>query len=458
MRSKISNHQVQHLLNRSILGNSISDERFKTIDSIPEAVDLIFNACKPYKAFDLVMPEVSMELIMNRKKGAEARAEARKKSNMAFKNLNVAWMKEMLYEKTPINERLAFFWHDHFACRSTNSYHMQQYLNIIRRNALGNFGAMLLEVSKSPAMLSFLNNQQNRLEHPNENFAREVMELFTLGIGHYTEVDVKEGARAFTGWSFDRQTNTFEFKDRWHDSGTKTFLGQTGNFKGEDIIAIILKQKQTALYITEKIWKFFVNENPNQTVIKNLAQKFYDTNYEITPLLKSIFTSDAFYEKKNIGALIKSPVELIVQISRQLGLEWLNETALIKTQRILGQVLMLPPNVAGWKGGAAWIDSSSLILRMDLAHTLLIKNDVPYQPKEEAEVFDSNKAEAKPKKTLTIDWLRIEKHYGAAYQAQTLVEHLLSYPPNLQDKKQYYKDNLKETMVHIMGLPEYQLI
>ena len=188
----------------------------------------------------------------------EEKKMLRKQSVQDLKNLNLTWLSEMINSEAQLREKMSLFWHGHFACRVINIYFQQQLLNTIRENALDNFGDLLREVSKSPAMLAFLNNQQNKKQHPNENFAREVMELFTMGRGNYTEQDVKEGARAFTGWGFNLKG---EFVNRpfLHDNGIKQFLGKTGNFDGDDIIDILLEQQQTATFIVRKIYKQFVN-------------------------------------------------------------------------------------------------------------------------------------------------------------------------------------------------------
>ncbi len=454
----LSEIEKQHLLNRSIFGKKLNVKDFPTSMDSQKLIEHLFNTYKPHQAFDIIRPEISMDLIGGKMKVSEERKLARKKSNLSFRALNIAWLKAMFNNNNPLNDRMAFFWHGHFACRSNNSYHMQQYLNVVRKNALGNFGILLMEVSKTPAMLSFLNNQQNKVEHPNENFAREVMELFTLGIGHYTEEDVKEGARAFTGWAYTRTTDAFDFKEKFHDKGEKNFLGKKGHFNGDDIIALLLKEKQTAQYIAEKVWKHFVNETINKSAVNQLANVFYDSNYDIPTLMIALFTSKAFYDKENIGALVKSPIELIVMNSRQLNLDWLDDNALLKTQRLLGQVLMLPPNVAGWKGGKAWIDTASLTFRMDLPHALLVKNTIKAEAKEEVEVFEmeNNKAlkKNKYKKIVAIDWLEIEKVYGATFKNQTLENTLLAKKSR---QSNYYQTSIKESIISIMSLPEYQL-
>ena len=175
----------------------------------------------------------------------DERKKIQQKNREGVRNLNTYWMHEMVNSSSQLREKAAFFFHGHFACRNLNVFYQQGLLDIIRKNALGNFGTMLKEVSKSAAMLNFLNNQQNKKDHPNENFAREVMELFTLGRGNYTETDGKEAARAFTGWGATLK-GEFQFRRFQHDFGSKTVLGKTGNFEGEEVLDILLQQKQTA--------------------------------------------------------------------------------------------------------------------------------------------------------------------------------------------------------------------
>ncbi len=302
----------------------------------------------------------------------EQRQEMQKKSREEIRNLNLEWLDEMVNSEQQLREKLAFFWHGHFACRNLNALYQQDIINIIRKNALGNFGTMLKEVSRSAAMLAFLNNQQNRKQKPNENFAREVMELFTMGRGNYTEKDIKEAARAFTGWQF-QLNGEFVFRKNLHDNGVKTVLGQTGSFDGDDVLDILLEQKQTATYITTKLYRFFVNEEVDQQKLKWLADRFYQSGYEIAGLLKDMFTSDWFYDEKNIGTRVKSPVELLVGIRRSMPMQIENEDAQLYLQKILGQILFYPPNVAGWPGGLNWIDSSSLMFRMRIPQLIAYK-------------------------------------------------------------------------------------
>ncbi|HJW17189.1 MAG TPA: DUF1800 domain-containing protein [Flavisolibacter sp.] len=308
------------------------------------------------------------------------RKKIREQNRDDLKSLNLYWLNEMVQSDAQLREKMAFFWHGHFASRNINIFFQQQLLDIIRQNALGNFRTLLLEVSKSGAMLNFLNAQQNKKDHPNENFAREVMELFTMGRGHYTEQDVKEAARAFTGWGATAK-GEFVFRKFQHDRGTKSLFGKTGNFEGEDVLDLILDQKQTAKFITEKIYRFFVNDIVDKEKTDWLANRFYTNDYDIGRLLEDIFTSDWFYEDKNIGTRIKSPIELLAGIQRILPMQLENEESLLVLQRLLGQLLFYPPNVAGWPGGKTWIDSSTLMLRLRIPQLINDRDDLNVTPK-----------------------------------------------------------------------------
>jgi uncharacterized protein (DUF1800 family) len=318
----------------------------------------------------------------------EQKKEFRKQQREILLDLNTAWIEKMCTTDAVLREKMTLFWHDHFACSTKNPYFAQDLNNILRKNALGRFDKMLTAVSKSPAMLQYLNNQQNRAASPNENFAREVMELFTLGRGHYTENDIKNAARAFTGWGFNRE-GEFIFRNRQHDYGKKEFMGYKGNFGGEDILNILLENKQTAVYLTEKLYRYFINEQIEPELHNILAERFYSSGYNIGRLMYDIFTSKEFYEDQNMNRLIKSPVELIVSYGRLLPVRQYEKKALLRMQRALGQVLFIPPNVGGWPYGKEWINSTSIVYRMQLPYTMLN--------------LQKNKKRNK-KMTLDVDW------------------------------------------------------
>jgi uncharacterized protein (DUF1800 family) len=349
---------------------------FKASEKSPAYIDVASNALK---GLVMGMDEIAKQ---NKQLSDEEKRKVRQQSKQDIKNLNLTWLNEMVNSEQQLREKLSLFWHGHFASRNLNILYQQQLLDIIRRNALGNFRDLLTEVSKSAAMINFLNNNQNRKGHPNENFAREVMELFTLGRGNYTENDVKEAARSFTGWGAN-VAGEFVFRKPQHDNGEKTVLGKTGSFAGDDVLNILLEQKQTARFITRKVYKYFVNENIDESKITWLSERFYQANYNIQSLMNDIFSSDWFYDEKNIGSKIKSPVELIVGIRRMLPMEIENDDIQLLLQRLLGQLLFYPPNVAGWPGGKNWIDSSSLMLRLRIPQMIYVSEELHMKPKDD---------------------------------------------------------------------------
>ena len=320
---------------------------------------------------------------MQRKElSAEEKKQFRKQSQQDIKSLNLAWLNVMVNSDAQLREKMALFWHGHFASRNLNIFYQQLLLDTIRKGALGNFGDLLKEVSKSAAMINFLNNNQNKKDHPNENFAREVMELFTMGRGNYTEEDVKEAARAFTGWGASLN-GEFIFRQGQHDDGQKTLLGKTGRFDGDDVLNLLLEQKQTAFYITRKLYRYLVNEQVDEARVQGLADRWYQSNYDISSLLQDIFQSDWWYDPRNIGSRIKSPVDLLAGIRRLLPMKIENEEVQISLQRLLGQLLFYPPNVAGWPGGANWIDSSTLMFRLRIPELIYASGEFHWKPKDD---------------------------------------------------------------------------
>jgi len=221
-------------------------------------------------------------------------------------------------------------------------------------------------VVHDPAMLIYLDNVNNRRGKPNENLARELLELFTLGHGHYREADIKAAARALTGYSVDRETGAFRFRRAWHDDGVKTFLGQTGRWDGDDIVRILLQQPETATFITAKLWREFVSPRPDAAEVARLAGRFRESGYDLKVLLRGLLGSAAFWDPANRGTLVRSPVDLLVGTARLLDLPVAIADHFPRLGRQLGQVLFNPPNVAGWPGGERWIDAQTLSLRSTL--------------------------------------------------------------------------------------------
>lgn len=451
--------QNKHLLSRAGFGMStlqIEDLKNQKIKS------LVNNLFKEYSFTEITYntPDFVQIEYSDPKATADQKREAQKITQKQNVELNLNFLNQMTKSEDQLREKMAFFWHGHFATRVNNPKFNRQLLNVIRKNALGNFKELLFEVSKSPAMLQFLNNQQNKKDHPNENFAREVMELFTMGRGNYTETDIKELARAFTGWGYNKEG---EFIDRpkQHDTGTKTFLGKTGNFNGDDVLNIILEQKATARFITTKIYKFFVNENPDQKNINKLSEEFYASHYDIKKLMESIFLSSWFYDKKNIGNKIKSPTELIAGMIRILPMEIKNPENITVYQKLLGQMLLFPPNVAGWPSGKSWIDSSTLMLRLQIPQIWSGLRPMEYSAKEDDDIdmgMKSREALIKAFKSpnITIDWLAVEKAFKNKRPEDYLIQNT-----ELIDMKtisQFSDQSLKMNIINLMSTPEYQLM
>ncbi len=485
----------QHLLWRAGFGPAVEQladlshfspkEFYKALVKASDKKPAYINVADNYLQ-GLMMGIDQVGRVQQKELSAEERRKRQQKNREGVRNLNLYWLSEMVNSSAQLREKMAFFWHGHFACRNLNIFYQQGLLDVIRRNALGNFGTLLKEVSRSAAMLNFLNNQQNRKGHPNENFAREVMELFTLGRGNYTEQDIKEAARAFTGWAANAQGD-FIFRRGQHDYGNKTVLGQSGDLDGDDVLDILLEQKQTARFIAKKIYTFFVNDQPDNEKIEWMADRFYKSKYDIAKLMEDIFTSDWFYDEKHIGTKIKSPVELLAGMQRMLPMQLENEESLIVLQRILGQILFYPPNVAGWSGGKTWIDSSTLMMRMRIPQLINDEDEMNVSPKDDDDQMmgrpsaetgmNENKSIAKKGKNkmgkgakpinAAIDWKPYLHHFekiqrdklingmaGILLQTKTAVSADIIKSYSDETGRENF---IRSATIQIMSTPEYQL-
>lgn len=286
-------------------------------------------------------------------------------SRLETQRIGYWWANRMLTSKRPLEEKMALLWHGHFATSEdkVRDYRkMLKQLQLFQTSGLGNFRDLLIGVAKDPAMLAYLDAGVNVKGAPNENFAREIMELFTMGVGNYKEADIREGARAFTGWNY--KGIEFVVNDGQHDATEKTFLGEKGNFDGVDIIDIILKRPVTAEFVASKVYRFFVREDVSPELSKKLGGVLRDGGYEIAPLLKTIFLSRDFYAAESCGTHIKGPVELVISTYKKLGLDALPGVPdFHETTTALGQDLLWPPTVAGWAQGRSWITPGLLIER-----------------------------------------------------------------------------------------------
>jgi hypothetical protein len=290
------------------------------------------------------------------------------------RRLGYWWANRMLQTTHPLEEKMALLWHGHFATHENKvrDYRkMLQQIDLFEKGATGNIRDLAIQVAENPAMLYFLDAQYNVKGAANENFAREVMELFTMGVGNYSEKDVREAARAFTGWYFDNLT--FKIEPAKHDDAPKTFLGKTGNFDGVDVLKIIFEQPVTAEFLAGKIYRFLVRDELSPELRKKLGAVLRQNNYEVKPLLTVIFSSKDFYSAASYGAHIKGPVEHMVAMVKHLGADEIPGVPDFNQATIsMGQHLLNPPSVAGWAEGKAWITPNLLIARGNIARDILI--------------------------------------------------------------------------------------
>ena len=303
----------------------------------------------------------------------DERREAQRERAARYDELRAWWVREMLVTPSPLTERMTLLWHNHFTSgqdKVPEPQLMAAQNALLRRHALGSFATMLHAVAKDPAMLQYLDGAGNRKGRPNENFAREVMELFTLGEGQYSQRDVAEAARAYTGWALDPDTLAFVSRADWHDDGEKTVLGQSGAFDGDQMLDILLARPQTARYVSTKLWREFISGTPEESQLAGVAARFRASGYDIGAALAALLTTPAFWDERNRGVLVSSPVEFIVGTMRRFDVAYGDTLPLARRAAALGENLFYPPNVKGWPGGVSWINSSTLLARKQFVEQL----------------------------------------------------------------------------------------
>lgn len=313
--------------------------------------------------------------------------------NAADKIFQAKWLFEMIHGEAPMREKLAFFLHGHFAISTDkvgNPEALTQYLSVLREHSLKPFGVLTLEIAKSPAMLRYLDNDQNKKGKPNENFARELFELFTLGVGNYSEKDVQESARAFTGWTFTGPSKKaptaklqFVFQRKQHDDGNKTILGEQGNFTGDDVVRMATGNPATAHFLANKLFKFYVSSNPKPEDVTALAEVWTRSRGDLEQVLTALFTSSSFYASKN--QVVKSPLDFVVGSIRALELPIQDEKVyqgLLRTLTGLGHAPLDPPNVSGWEGGRSWVSDGALLSRIQTAASFTLSKKMSLNNKD----------------------------------------------------------------------------
>lgn len=380
-----------HLLNRAGFGGSPSEVDALAALGHAEAVDRLVEWEK--QPDDVPMPEwAKLDLDARRERFQKSRqasaeerrqlqAEEQKRRRGQILELQGWWLRRMATSARPLQEKLTLFWHGHFATsieKVRDPYLMWLQNETLRKRGGGRWFELLDAVTRDPAMLIYLDQQQSRPSHPNENYARELMELFALGEGHYTEKDVTEAARALTGLTLDRLTLEVSFNRRRHDAGVKTVLGRTGRLGVNEVLEQVAGQPQCARFISAKLWTFFAAENPSPELVDALAAEFRRQDGRIQPFLRVVFRSEEFHAPSVVRKQIKSPVQFLVQACRQLERDLPPGPVCSNALRLLGQNLFAPPNVKGWDGGVSWINTNTLLARQNLTLLLVTgENSLP---------------------------------------------------------------------------------
>lgn len=388
---------------------------------------------------------LKLQMDLKGKSEQERRAQQavlRKEEFRLMANLRAWWLNRMRWSPFPAREKATLFWHGHWATsieKVKDAFAMWQQNETLRARALGRFEPLAREISRDPAMMRYLDLSRSKREQPNENFSRELMELFTLGEGHYTEDDIHESARAFTGYRINPKTGQFLFADWQHDDGAKSFFGFQGNFSGDDIIGFLTADPQCARFLSRKIWIFYASGNPSPELVDALAEKYRTARLNTRELLETIFRSREFYAPDVVGRQIKSPVQWIVQASKELKIPLPSGTDGILRQ--LGQTPFAPPNVKGWDGGRAWISSATLLLRYNIAGTIV-----------EGSSVDPDKI-LPPSLDATAACDAIGRRLFQFSMNETLRKKFLAYlnghPPG---------ENVRRDLIHLMmSTPDYQL-
>lgn len=384
--------QAAHLLNRAGFGGTPAEIETLRKLGLPGAVehllageeeDDLFPPPKLSEPTELHNEMAVMRGASDQDEKKELRQQQRKEQNSQLNALRAWWVGRMRHSPYPLREKLTLFWHGHFATgyqKVDVAYLMWLQNETLRANALGDFRELAKQISKDSAMMRYLDTIRSGVKNPNENFARELMELFLLGEGvRYTEDDIKESARAFTGYRMDPRDLTFRRAERQADKGEKKFLGKQGEFDGDDIIEIVAAQPECSEFIVGKLWRFFAAEEAPPGQITALASYFRRSGFSIRSTLREMFLSEAFYAPTVIRSQIKSPVQWMVQTARVLEAPLPSAAATETALKQMGQVLFEPPNVKGWPGGRAWITSSTYLFRCNLAG-YVVSGQIPDLP------------------------------------------------------------------------------
>jgi hypothetical protein len=382
-RETLGERAAAHLLRRAGFGGTPDEVRRYSAMRAGDAVAALLevpsaNSIEPPSQLENLERPFSMatdpiqRMMFGQEMTLASRKDRAREGREATLALQLWWLNRMLATPAPLQEKMTLYFHGHFTSRATPNFPWITYNQnaLFRQYALGNLRELTREVSKDAAMLLYLNGAQNVAAHPNENYARELMELFTLGVDNYTEADVRESARAWTGWRVNRRTDTVTFDPSLHDDGQKTFLGRAGNFDGGDIVNIIFAQPQCARFFATSLLNWFVYNDPEPELLDAVAALLQRHDFELAPVVGTLLASNLFYTPRAYRALVKSPVEFVIGTYKTLGLSQVDEGALSALLQ-MGQRLFYPPSVAGWPGGENWLTSGTMIARQNFLTRLL---------------------------------------------------------------------------------------
>jgi uncharacterized protein (DUF1800 family) len=381
------------------------------------------------------------------------------------------WLTRMIESPRPLEEKMTLFWHGHFATSYRtieDSYHMFVQNRLFRAHALGNYGTLMYQIIRDPAMLAYLDNNDSRKNQPNENLARELMELFSLGPGNYTEQDIKEGARALTGYTFE--DDRFELRRQNHDGGAKSILGKRGNMDGDEFVRAILDQPACAYFMSRKLYRFFAADLPERgemdaetaEVLREMANLLRRANYAVAPVIKKLLLSEHFYSERVVNRRIKSPAELVVGAVRSLRTPTRDLNVLLDAMGLMGQNILFPPSVAGWDGERSWINTSTLFVRQNiLAYLITGKTPRGYDASTDQQRYDpasivdrladSDAAAAKDPARVIDYMLRFALGHAPAHARATLDEFVAANGGEITG------DMVIGILLLITAMPEYQL-
>ena len=453
-----------HLLRRSGFGGTPEEAEALAADGPERAVDRLLaddgRALPPPPPTDPSEAARRRELRRAQREGRPAgRKKFERQMAESLDELRMWWLQRMRSDTSGVREKLTLFWHGHFATSQTkvrNNHFMLGQNRTLRRLGAGSFRELCTAMVRDPAMLIWLDGRQSHGGMPNENFAREMLELFTLGEGHYTESDVSEAARCFTGWAIDPETGESVFVPGRHDGGRKRLFGRTGRFGAQDAVEVICSQPRCAEFLANKLWEFYAYPRPDPGLIKELAEHYRAHDLRAIELLRAIFTRPEFYSRRAMGAQIKSPVQWLVQAARETGRQMLPPGVALPMSAELGQDLFMPPSVKGWDGGIAWINSATLIRRSNTSRLFAVA--APPLPVEAKSMNAAAWGGVAPPETRS----------NAATLAERLKKVFLAHPPSQATRQRLEglldecdfpcgDDTVREASIVLLGCPEYNL-